>query len=116
VNAIEICERNRIKAAEARQARDVGMQQVAEHAGRPWVDEAYSALRAFAMTRSGLGAWSGEDAVDYCHDTGLREPTDLRAWGAVFTRAQRALVIERSKELFQRRRGHATMSPGWVTV
>lgn len=113
MNALEICQRNLAKAQEARNA---AVQQVAAHAGRPWADAAYSLLREFAMERLGRGAWSGEDAVDYAHSKGLREPHDLRAWGAVFMRAQRALVIERSTEMFPRRRGHATQSPGWVTV
>lgn len=111
--ALEICQRNLAKAQEARNA---AVAQVAENAGRPWADKAYSLLGEFARAHAGKGAWSGEDAVDFAHRQGLREPHDLRAWGAVFMRAQRALVIERSTVMFQRRRGHATQSPGWVTV
>lgn len=57
-----------------------------------WSDGAYAALRAYAKANS---LFKSEDVRRHAHASGLPQPPDARAWGAVFQRAARDGLIRR---------------------
>lgn len=86
--------------ADARAARDAGIQQAAQHAEEvapKWGDQAYSALLDY-LTKPPhcTRAFTAEDVRDHAKQLRVPDPPHLRAWGSVFQRAARAGVIEKS--------------------
>jgi hypothetical protein len=98
----------------ARVERDAAIESVADKAGAAWTELAFEFLRRYAV-RNAL--FTPEDVTDAMAIEGQPQPHDLRAWGAVYQRARRAKLIEKSKtETYQRRFGHATVSFKWRSL
>lgn len=73
-------------------AREQGMSDALEHAGDDWKHQAYTFLCAFA--RKAVAPFIGEDVSDAHIAAGHLQPPDLRAWGALYRRAQRERVLK----------------------
>jgi len=81
---------------DAEMRRDAGMRSSSDHAERMqqgWADHALRYLALFAAFNS--EPWTAEEMRQWAHDTGLRKPDDLRAWGGVVARAINAGTITR---------------------
>lgn len=64
----------------------------AEREAEGWGDLAFAFLKLYASREKGL--FTGPDVTKAAKEYGLIQPANLRAWGGVYTRAQRAGVIE----------------------
>lgn len=77
----------------ARRARDQGMQRAVDAAERhddAWPDLAYAFLCRYARTHATFEGWHVTDAAKA---QGYGSPTSDRAWGSIFTKAQREGVM-----------------------
>lgn len=77
----------------ARQRANVGMQRAADAADRlhsDWSESAFLFLKDYARTHQ---TFIGEDVSDAHISAGLPQPRDLRAWGGLYQRAQKAGII-----------------------
>jgi len=83
-------------------------------APRSFDKDALGFLIAYARKHRGR-PFSAEHVTLAAQEKGIA-PSDLRAWGAVFTTAARDGHIRRSDVLFQRSMGNGSLSPGWVAV
>lgn len=75
---------------EAQTLAEQGMTRAVDHADREqpgWSEQAFEALLAFAVTTE--GEFTAERARAACHELGLAQPPDARAWGSVFNLASR---------------------------
>lgn len=81
---------------------------------RSFEQDAYGFLIAYAKRNKGV-SFSSEDVTLAALDAGLA-PADLRAWGSIFTQAQRDGYIRRSEVLFARSRGNGSLAPGWIGI
>ena len=93
----------------ARIGRDAGMNLVAEHAGTEWHENAYLALINFTKTNF---SFMTEDVRAHTEVTGMAQPHDNRAWGAVIKRAVKAAIIKRAGYL-PSKTGHMRPMPLW---
>ena len=57
-------------------------------------------------------SFCSEDVTLAAIDAGVA-PTDLRAWGKVFTQAAKDGYIRRSNEVYRRSMGNGTLTLGW---
>lgn len=76
--------------AESRRRRDAGLTQVESH-GKDFAWRAYSAIEALAAQQPSLH-------IDDVLRQGVAEPPHPNAWGAVWMRAIRAGLIERTAD------------------
>ena len=83
-------------------------------APRSFDKDALGFLIAYARKHKGQ-AFSAEHVTLAAQEKGIA-PDDLRAWGAIFTKAARDGHIRRSEVLFPRSLGNGSLSPGWVGV
>ena len=84
------------KVSAARKRRDKGIVDSllhADHEHAAWPELAFIHLVKFAGTHK--EPFTVEEAREFCHDHGLAEPPDLRAWGGVVQRAIRHKIIKR---------------------
>lgn len=75
---------------EAKELAEQGMARAVDHADRKdpgWSERAFEALLAFTVTTD--GEFTAERARAACHESGLAQPPDARAWGAVFNKASK---------------------------
>ena len=73
-----------------------GMEQAAAHADREepgWTDRALGFLLVYGDLQA---EFISEDVARWAHANGLPDPTDSRAWGAVFNRASRRGLIHKT--------------------
>lgn len=75
---------------EARQARDSALARVESHASRDWLDEAFAALRGYLETHATMHV---DDLAPYLPAAS----GDRRALGAVFVRAAREGLMEKTE-------------------
>jgi hypothetical protein len=101
--------------AQAREARDAGINQAIDHAERiddEWPDLAYSFLCRYARTHQFFQGWEvTRDATLM----GYGAPTDDRAWGALFLKAIRNQVIEISG-VGRNPNRHASICPAYRSL
>jgi hypothetical protein len=100
----------------ARTARDEAMTAVAAKANRAvdgWTDTALLWLERYARSNEFINP---EECSKAAYEWGLSRPPDDRAWGSVYTMAQRRGYIKRSTRTYQRTRGHATLSFLWQSL
>lgn len=81
---------------------------------RSFEQDAYGFLVDYARRCRGQ-SFSSEDVTLAALQAGL-QPSDLRAWGSVFTQAARDGYIRRSDQLFRRSMGNNSLAPGWVGI
>lgn len=79
------------RAAAVRDERVVQMHLALDAAGEEWKHGAYTFLCQYAREHD---VFSGENVSDAHIAEGLPQPTNLRAWGGLYQRAQREGVIE----------------------
>ena len=104
-----------IDFTQGRQLRDTGMQQAVSHAERiddEWPDRAYAFLREFARRNA---QFISENLTGEAISLGYGSPADARAWGAIFSKAARAGVIERIGYGVSVRR-HCSPTPLWRSL
>lgn len=92
-----------------RAAREEGKRRALERADRDspgWGELAFAYLRLYASRNAGL--FTGEQVTQASKVYGLIQPANLRAWGAIYTRAQREGVIEVVDNNGRRANGNAT--------
>jgi hypothetical protein len=76
--------------------RDGGIKLAADHADAMepnWSEEAFKALKSFILGRR--DEFMAEDVRKYARAIGVKEPANLRAWGAIFVRASKKEKIIR---------------------
>lgn len=91
-----------------------GMTRAEKHAIREqpgFIEEGMRFLRGYVAAHP-TRAFSSEELVEMARVCGL-SPSDRRAWGLLFLRAQREGLIERSAEAYRRTCGHGTVSLKW---
>ena len=86
----------------------------APSAPRSFEQDALGFLIAYARKHKGR-PFSAEHVTLAAQEKGIA-PSDLRAWGAVFTNAARDGHIRRSEVLFSRTLGNGSLTPGWIGV
>lgn len=89
-----------------------GMQRALDHANRvitKWGDLAYVFLEQYARTNL---SFISEDVSDASKKWGMAQPPTDRAWGAIYTRALKAGLIEQDGSGRSRRR-HGSICPRW---
>lgn len=83
-------------------------------APRNFDQDALGFLISFARKHKGQ-PFSAEHVTLAAQEKGIA-PSDLRAWGAIFTQAARDGHIRRSEVLFPRAMGNGSLAPGWVAA
>lgn len=99
--------------ANARAQRDAGIARTRKATDRrnpTWADVAYQYLERYARHHQ---LFTPEAVTDEAESWGLTAPSDKRAWGFIYLKAQRAGIIERSTEIYQRRFGHGSVGVKW---
>lgn len=82
-----------------------------DHAGEAWADEAYAYLVNFARSHQ---SFISEDVSDQWIADGKPMPPTLRAFGAVYRRAQSARLIVMDGHGMSRRR--SSICPRWRSL
>ena len=83
-------------------------------APRSFDQDALGFLIAYARKHKGQ-PFSAEHVTLAAQEKGIA-PSDLRAWGAIFTQAARDGHIRRSEVLFPRAMGNGSLAPGWIST
>lgn len=76
-----------------------------------WTTLAYAYLKAYVRKHPEFWSWELRDAMKA---EGYAMPSELRAWGAVYKRAQREGLIRKGEHLKRDPHRHGTMTAGWV--
>jgi hypothetical protein len=98
-------------AKRAKQLRDEGIRQAADHAGDDWKEKAYALFLIF-LSEYRFDLFMTEDARHWCSGK-IDLPPDNRAWGYVAVRAAKAGVIAKHGYAPQRDPKHHK-APGTV--
>lgn len=77
--------------ADARALRDIGMARASQAQGKPWADVAYAAIERIARRQVTVH-------IDDVLQEGIAQPHHHNAWGAVWLRAIRNQIIQRSNQ------------------
>lgn len=99
---------------QARQARDIGMQQAAQHAeddAPGWADAAYEMLKRYARHNP---QFISENVTSWASDRGFVTPQP-KAWGQIFRRAAKDGIIVRIGSGTSMRR-HMSPTPLWSSA
>lgn len=91
--------------------RETQMALALDHAGQAWAEEAYRYLVAFARTHQ---TFISEDVSDQWEREGRPMPPTLRAFGALYQKAQRQGFIVMDGTGRSRRR--ASICPRWRSL
>ncbi len=78
-----------------------------------WTTLAYAYLRRYIQSHPEFWSWELREAMA---SDGYAMPSELRAWGAVYKRAQREGLIRKSDKVKRDPTRHGTMTAGWVRV
>lgn len=76
-----------------------------------WTTLAYAYLKAYIRKHPEFWSWELRDAMKA---EGYAMPSELRAWGAVYKRAQREGLIRKGEQVKRDPHRHGTMTAGWV--
>lgn len=99
----------------ARRSANAGMTRALNNADRQipdWSTQAYSFLLSFARTHE---YFISEDVSDASIEAKFPQPPTLRAFGAVYRKAQKAGII-RQDGMGRSRRRHASCCPRWRSM
>ncbi len=94
---------------------DLGMKRAAQSAERMnpgWTDEAFEFLKKYARSHE---LFISEDVSDMSREEGMRQPSTDRAWGSIYTRAQKENIIIQDGSGRSRRR-HNSICPRWRSL
>ncbi len=78
-----------------------------------WTTLAYAYLKRYAQQHAEFWSWEVREAFE---KDGHVMPSELRAWGAVYKRAQREGLIRKGDKVKRDPTRHGTMTAGWVRV
>lgn len=96
--------------AEAREARDEGMDRAERGTDAEWAEKAYRVLDCLVREQK------DHVTADDLWDAGLARPREPRALGPVFRRAVRNRLIEHSGRYAQSRHRHLAPIPVWRSL
>jgi hypothetical protein len=95
---------------DAAQARDEAIEQVAAHTPPAWSELAWDTIVTYLKTHAEFFV------DDFWSETGIEEPPEARALGAVVRRAQREGLMEKSGQFRPSVRSHLTVKPVWRSL
>lgn len=100
--------------------RDQGIASSAQHAEQDvpgWGVYAILALDNwldFLKFNELKGSWTMEECRSFCHEQGLREPPDMRAWGSVTQKAIRQGIIRKTGQYAPAASSNGSLKPLYV--